>query len=403
VTIEFTTLAELFPPEDLDRAIAQGWIRVNRHPELPLSVYTYTRTCVFENRWTPATTRCRGLIADDDTGRVVAHCLPKFFGHGEHGRGLPYAPDLPDTGFEIQDKEDGSLGHVFHHAGRWHAASKGAFTSEQAVWAREWLDERDLAGLDPHLTYVTEIIHPANRIVVDNGSERGLVLLAVLGPDGREPALADHAHTWRTLGGRVVRAWPATSLTDLVGAAAANRLPDGTPTNGAATEGWVLRYPNGTRVKIKLADYVRLHTLMTGIDERDIWHAVGLRRLADHPAKAIARALTCAEAEVTSPTRTMEALLDRVPDELDAWARRVAAGLTTTADQREAEARAAFALLTHVRHDPKAFAQAARSHPDRDITTLLFLLRTDHPIALPIWRTLKPPPESRFTHDPDAL
>ncbi|WP_406288115.1 hypothetical protein [Embleya sp. NBC_00896] len=72
-------LAALFRPDELAAALTEGLVARRRHPELPLSIYTYTRRCAFENLWTPVTTRCRGLIVDDATGRIVAHCLPKFF------------------------------------------------------------------------------------------------------------------------------------------------------------------------------------------------------------------------------------------------------------------------------------------------------------------------------------
>ncbi len=134
----------------------------------------------------PGYPRCRGLVADDTTGRIVGLPLPKFFNLAEHATGSPYAPPLPDEPFEVYDKVDGSLAVVFHYAGRWHAASKGSFTSSQAVWAQRRLDAADTTGLAPGTTYLAEMLYPANRIVVNYGERRDLVLLAVFGPDGTE-------------------------------------------------------------------------------------------------------------------------------------------------------------------------------------------------------------------------
>ncbi|OPC77208.1 hypothetical protein B4N89_42450 [Embleya scabrispora] len=399
---EPTTVSALFHPDDLAGAVERGLVARRRHPQLPLSIYTYTRTCVFERRWTPVTLRCRGLVVEDGTDRIVGPCLPKFFGLAEHDLGAAYAPALPDGGFEAFDKEDGSLGQVFHYAGRWRAASKGAFVSRQAGWAQDWLDERDTDALDPVLGYVTEIIHPDNRIVVDNGSERTLVLLAVLGPDGTEQPLAAHADDWIALGGRVVRSRPVASLAELARAAAENRLPDGTAITGTTAEGWVLRHTSGRRVKLKFTDYVRLHRILTGVTERDIWRYLGMQRFAGRDPRHVAHALSCSEAEVTAQTAPFDALLDLVPDEFDAWVRAVADRLMDEAAAIEAATRAAFADASHLLADRAAFAHAASAHPDARIGAGMFQLRDGRPIDLPIWRTVKPDPTDAFRLDDET-
>lgn len=104
------TLADLIDPGLLAAEIGEGWITRKTHPTLPLSIYTYSRVCQYSRHWTPATLRCRGLIADDTTGAIVARPFDKFFNTAEHDLGYDYAPPLPDEPFEIYDKEDGSLG-----------------------------------------------------------------------------------------------------------------------------------------------------------------------------------------------------------------------------------------------------------------------------------------------------
>ncbi|MET9842806.1 hypothetical protein ABZZ01_34320, partial [Streptomyces virginiae] len=78
-----------------------------------------------------------------------------------------------------------------HYAGRWRVASKGSFISAQAVWAQRRLDGADTAALHPGTTYLAEILYPQNRIVVDYGDRRDLVLLAAFGLDGTEVPLAE--------------------------------------------------------------------------------------------------------------------------------------------------------------------------------------------------------------------
>ncbi|MCZ0978435.1 RNA ligase [Streptomyces diastatochromogenes] len=190
------TLHDLMPADELAAALADGHVTRKRHPGLPLSIYTYTRACQYAQHWNRATTRCRGLVADDTTGRIVALPLPKFFNLSEHAGGRPYAPPLPDEPFEVYDKVDGSLAVVFHYADRWHVASKGSFTSGQATWAQRRLDAADTTGLTPGTTYLAEMLYPGNRIVVNYGERRDLVLLAAFGPDGTETPLAEAAEGW---------------------------------------------------------------------------------------------------------------------------------------------------------------------------------------------------------------
>src|SRR4051812_1055561 len=289
-----TTLDELFPPADLKAEIEGGYVTRKQHPELPLSIYTYGRTCQYENHWTPVTTRCRGLIADDIDGRIVAHCLPKFFNHSQHGVGYDFAPPLPDEPFEVYDKVDGSLGIVFHYDGAWRVASKGSFISEQAKWAQAWLDAAGPNGLlEPGCTYLAEIVYPENRIVVNLGDERTLVLLAVYDADGRERPVGSYADAWKALGGRVVRSWRALPLPELARMAEENRKLDGTAATGTDAEGWVVRFVDGTRVKLKYAEYARLHSILTGTNARDVWRYLGAQKFGFTPPKALGQALGC--------------------------------------------------------------------------------------------------------------
>lgn len=398
-------LADLFPLEDLAAEIESGHVTRKEHPTLPLTIHTYSRGCQYERHWTPVTTRCRGLIADTH-GRIVARPFDKFFNVGEHGRGFDYAPALPvGEPFEIFDKVDGSLGIVFHYAGRWHAASKGSFISEQAQWAQRWLDARDLSALDPSVTYLTEIVYPQNRIVVNNGSEETLVLLAVSRPDGTEEPLAGHVNVWRGIGGRVVRSWPVLPLTDMVRLAALNEKLDGTTATGTDAEGWVLRYASGIRAKVKLAEYVRLHKVLTGVNARDVWRCLAVSVIGDRvDAKRTAQALNCSTADIEALRKIpnpLASILDNVPDEFDAWVRGICADLTAHADALLAEIEDAFEDLAPLREDRGAFARAAQQL-DPTVRAAMFLMLDGKELALHIWRTIKPEVSTPFRDDEEG-
>lgn len=403
-----TLLDDFFPPADLKAEIEAGYVTRKQHPELPLSIYTYGRGCQYENHWTPVTMRCRGLIVDDTDGRIVGHCLPKFFNHDQHGAGHDFAPPLPtDEPFEVFDKVDGSLGIVFHFAGRWHVASKGSFVSEQARWAQAWLDERPA---DKHLltgnTYLAEIVYPENRIVVDNRGARTLVLLAVFEQDGAEAPSTWYRGDWERLGGQVVRSWPTPSLTELARLAAENTKLDGTPATGTDAEGWVVRFRSGVRVKIKIAEYVRLHRSLTGTNARDVWQYLGAQKFGHLPAKALGQTLGCSAEQAKQwagvYSGALSKLLENVPDEFDTWVRGVVAGLEAAAEELDARIGAQFASLAHLHGDRGAFARAAQAVEDRSVRAALFLVLDGKSTDLHVWRAIRPEPSDPFAADEEG-
>ncbi|MEW2135800.1 RNA ligase [Streptomyces sp. NPDC005409] len=393
------TLHDLVPAQALADSIDAGYVTRKSHPELPLSIYTYTRTAQYERVWNEVTTRCRGLVADDSTGAIVALPLPKFFNVGEHTSGQPYAPALPDEPFEVYDKVDGSLAVVFHYAGRWRVASKGSFTSGQATWAQRRLDGRDTAGLRPGTTYLAEILYPQNRIVVDYGDRRDLVLLAAFGADGTEVPLAEAAAHWDGIGS-VVTVWPAMPLDELMALTESNTLPGGAATTGTQAEGFVLRFASGVRAKAKLSEYVRLHKVLTGVSERDVWRAHGIQRFAGMPAKQLAQALNCTLAEVEAAGgKPLDALLEQVPDEFDLWVREVIARLEDEAERHERAIDEAYAGLAHLAGDRGAFARAVKELDDRGVRPAMFMRLDGKPTALTTWRQVRPETADPYASD----
>ncbi|MFB6482321.1 RNA ligase [Streptomyces virginiae] len=396
---ETLTLHDLMPAQALAESIDAGYVTRKSHPELPLSIYTYTRTAQYDRVWNDVTTRCRGLVADDTTGAVVALPLPKFFNVGEHESGQPYAPALPDEPFEVYDKVDGSLAVVFHYAGRWRVASKGSFISAQATWAQRTLDGRDTGALRPGTTYLAEILYPQNRIVVDYGDRRDLVLLAAFGPDGTEVPLAEAAPHWEGIGS-VVTVWPAMPLHELIALAESNTLPGGASATGTQAEGFVLRFASGVRAKAKLAEYVRLHRVLTKATERDIWRAHGIQRFAGLPLGQLAQGLGTTAAEIeASGGKPLDALLDQVPDEFDVWVREVIERLESEAALRERAIDEAYAGLAHLAADRGAFARAVKALPEREIRAAMFLRLDGRSTELAVWRNVRPETSDPFTND----
>jgi len=394
-------LSDVVDPDELAREVAADRVTRRAHPTLPLSIYTYSRTCQYEQYWTPVTIRTRGLVVDDTTGRVAAFCLPKFFNHGQHGT-ADFAPPLPDEPFEVYDKVDGSLGIVFHYDGAWRTASKGSFISDQAAWAQRYLDAADTSALDPSVTYLAEIIYPENRIVVNYGDRRDLVLLAAFRADGTELPLRQAAPAWQGIG-TVVRTYDWTDTFGVLAALAEkNQHLNGAEATGTDAEGWVIRFASGVRTKTKLTGYVSLHHRLTNITPRHIWRALGMQRYPQATDKQIAQALGMQPNEVVGmrriPGGPLAPLLADVPDEYDAWVRAVCDDLTARADALAAKIEDAHRSLAHLAGDRGAFARAAKDF-DGFVRSGMFLLLDGRPIAMHVWREVKPEAGEAFRDD----
>ncbi len=366
-------LADLVDPFLLQAEIEAGYVKRKQHPELPLSLYVYGEACQFEHHWNDVTMRCRGLIVDDETGRVVALPFPKIFVTAMHGV-HDFAPALPAEPFEIFEKADGSLCIAFHYAGRWHAASKGSFISDQAQWAQAVLDRSDTSLLAPSLTYLAEMIYPGNRIVVDYGRREELLLLAAFrAAGGGETPLAEAAGHWAPIGG-AVRSWGLSDgLAAIEELAAASTTVDGREAGGTEEEGYVIRFASGMRAKIKLSSYLALHKLYTGTNERTVW-------------------------EVLASGQDPAVLFDHVPDEFADWVRQVADRQRAQVAEYVAAATADFKTIP-AGLGRKAFAAEAMKSEHR---AALFRLYDGKDITEMAWKSIKPRGDTPYVTDEEG-
>jgi len=239
---------------ELSELLNEKLITQQKHPTYDLWIYNYTDSAQYKPiaEWSDCLSDCRGLIVDK-SGDVVARGFRKFWN-------LSQTPHIVEDveWMKVYDKMDGSMGIVFRHPSRFCliAATRGSFQSKQAVEAQKMIDEHPHAyTLRTGLSYIFEIIYPGNRIVVDYGNRRELVLLAVINPDGSD--------NW-TEYGRIKRYFST-----------AKEFSGYNEDRGKGTdaEGFVVVTDKG-RVKVKTEEYVKLHKLFFSTNTRTIWQAV---------------------------------------------------------------------------------------------------------------------------------
>jgi len=260
----------------------EKYICEQKHPVLDLIIWNYTNSCQFDNAWDEYTSMARGLITDLD-GNIISRPFKKFFNINTfEGTKLEELPaEIP----EIYEKIDGSLGISYPDGDRYSIATRGSFSSDQAIWATKWLKDKSLP-LETGFTYLFEIIYPENRIVVNYGNKQELVLLAVINIEtGEEINFEEEA---KKLGVNCAKKINS-KLEDLL-----NSLE----TLSDNEEGYVVRYSNNFRVKMKGQEYVRLHRLITGFSNKSIW-------------------------ELLANNQKFDEFLERVPDEFYKWVNQI--------------------------------------------------------------------------------
>lgn len=262
-------LEDLFDVDEFEREVRDGYVQERKHPSEPLAILNYTAQAQYDHHWTKVTRQTRGLIYNTDTLEIVSRPFEKFFNIDQ-----VETPTPPKGAAMIRsEKMDGSLGVLYRKSdGTLGIATRGSFTSDQAVHASHWLTRHMAAESDrgvvlrelwdPSKTFLFEIIYPENRIVVDYGDLDALVLLDVIDTEtGKSDLEAFDALDWPVKADKVLvpGGFYDTIFSD---------IPEG-------NEGFVLYWPHtGVRAKVKSAKYIELHRVVFGLSEKSIWEAI---------------------------------------------------------------------------------------------------------------------------------
>jgi RNA ligase len=386
----------------LNKYIDEGLVIKQVHPTLPLSIYNYSRECQYDGKWDDITLNCRGLVLDDK-GNVIAKPFPKFFNYEELK-----PEDIPNENFEVYEKMDGSLGILFYYErelsyeerykkwyinnfesgfeynelvipnfddpyyeptprikGEWHMATRGSFTSEQAIKGKEILDKLNKTDLIFGYTYLVEIIYKNNRIVVDYGDDEKLVLLGCYNNETGQEILISEMEGWEVV--MKYKTWGEDWET-LKREISKDK------------EGYVIRFSCGMRMKIKGTEYVRLHKILTNFSTKDIW-------------------------ELLKNGEPLEPFLERVPDEFDKWVKAIIMNLRYSfhsIDERAGKMHDYFRYGKYNDIDPeptkKEFAEYVKQFP-KELAAVMFKMWDKQPYDNIIWSMIKPRFEKPFKNN----
>lgn len=351
--------------EILEKYHKDGLLHKQTHPTLDLTIWNYSPKVQYEKLWDDITMQCRGLVTNSK-GDIVARPFKKFFNYEEHK-----PEDIPNEDFVVYEKLDGSLGILFYYEeeltderryniwfnnnyetgmerffnpnelpdfdnpyyeptpktkGEWILATRGSFTSPQAIKGKEILSRHDISAWRKDNTYLFEIIYPENRIVVDYGDEEKLVVIGGIHTETGEE-IPDSSLFWtQDSGFEVVTTYKTWGEGyDLLKEEISKDK-----------EGYVIRFKSGFRMKIKGEEYVRLHRILTNVSNRDIW-------------------------EYLKDGKSFDELLEKVPDEFNDWVKDTVKDLQSQFDKIKVDVENEFKELIN----KKEFAEKIKDNPNR--------------------------------------
>ncbi len=269
-----TTLEEL--PDSAVFSLLSLLVKSVSYAQYSHYVLVKYASTIFTIGWTALSLSSRGKVLDLDTHQIVAYPFDKFFNLNESPTiTTDIANDLLQqaTSIDVTEKKDGTAIVITNTGEEVLIHTCGGWDSEYTAKSRQLLETkyRDFYEHIPTgYTFVFELIHPDNQIVVDYGTEEGLFLLAVR---NLQTGILENHDRLVSLSNQFAlplpTIYPFSSLADF--------LLRRTETLDKVLEGWVFHITTPTQdvmFKLKYEQYVTFHKARSSIDEKTIYTAL---------------------------------------------------------------------------------------------------------------------------------
>ena len=185
---------------------------------------------------------------------------------------------------EATVKFDGSLGIAFWWKNEFHVTTRRRMDSEQAIWARQWIqDHCNLSSFQTGYTYLFEIVYKVNTVIVKY-SFQGLVLLAVTDKTGYELSYDEVYRIGRVAGFFMVTPRITGLYSEITwycgGIPSTNQPAQQTkpsscsgalPATSRGQEGWVVKFSDGRRQKLVYSWWKKVSKLTRFVHPQIIW------------------------------------------------------------------------------------------------------------------------------------
>jgi len=324
------------------------YINENKNNNLDLIIWNYNQKAQFDGFFDEYILQTRGMITDME-GNIIARPFKKFFNLNEKEE--TKIENLPAELPKITIKMDGSLIIQFYDGNNICMATRGSFNSEQAIWATKWIRERfKKEDFLKGYTYLYEEIGSHNRIVVKYNTKE-LILLAVINTETLEEI--NHISEAKRL--RINYAKPVDKPL--------NELVELLPSLNGNEEGFVVRYSNGLRVKMKGTEYARLHRLITKISNKSVW-------------------------DLLMNNQPFDELLEKVPDEFFNWVKKTKKDLEDKYKELESKAKEGYEKTKNLPTRKEQAIEIIKNY--KDVSTTIFMMLDNKDYSNMLWIKLKP-------------
>ena len=253
------TIYDIMDKALLEEMIEKKYINVQKldtgDPTTDLWLLNYSKSAQIDHVWNEVTTQCRGLIINM-FGTIKARPFVKFYNMEEL---VEMGIEIPNLPFDAYEKMDGSLGIMYWVNDIPYLATRGSFNSDQAKHGTEILHTKykDMWNrFDKSKTYLFEIIYPEDKHCIVYGPDvDDIFLLAVIDTEtGLETDSIDNYRDCLTVTKHYdgIKDWK--NIREMF--------------DGDNREGFVIRFSNGFRMKLKYEQYFKIHFLRSMLSKK---------------------------------------------------------------------------------------------------------------------------------------
>ena len=256
-------LKDIIDYNELKKLIDNRYINVQKHPTEDIYLYNYSKSCQLNKIWNDITCMCRGLIVDKDLN-IISRPFVKFFNYEE----ITDKSIIPDLPFEVYEKLDGSLGIMYWIGDTPYLCTRGSFSSDQALHGTKILHEnysQYFSQLDKSKTYLFEIIWNEDHHCISYGDLDDIFLIGVI---DTETGVEDDIYNWQHI-------FKCTKRYDGV----TDYLKIRELFSGENREGFVVKFSNNFRIKMKYESYFKIHFLRCMLTPKTVFAFVSENKL----------------------------------------------------------------------------------------------------------------------------
>jgi RNA ligase len=234
-----------------------------------LVIWNYTAKVQYEQLWDELTLQCRALVTDLE-GNIISRGFSKFFNIEENRH-------EPTDDFEVFEKLDGQYIGCFWYNGEMVVNSKGSFTSPYAVEAKRILEDKyprfveymNTSPANKDYSFIFELLGFEQIVIkyddidlILTGATRHCYYESLWNYWDDISVGYEGEQFINSLGLKIVQKFNGLDWKNI------KQL------NWQNSEGFVVRFSNGSRCKIKFEDYLKLHRQMTNLSTTGIWEAL---------------------------------------------------------------------------------------------------------------------------------